>query len=87
MKPSVIGVPVKIPTAFMDRTETLKGTQEFSTIKSNTFKTQMSYGNNTNPISLHSDASPILIEKVSDAKKSANEAMISMVDISGGAND
>ena len=47
----------------------------------------MSYGNNTNPISLHSDASPILIEKVSDAKKSANEAMISMVDISGVPSD
>ena len=47
----------------------------------------MSYGINTNPISLHSDASPILVEKVSDAKKSANEAMISMVDISGGPND
>ena len=29
LKPSLIGVPVKIPTAFMDRTETLKGTQEF----------------------------------------------------------
>ena len=47
----------------------------------------MSNGINTNPISLHSNNSPILVEKVSDAKKSANEAMISMVDISGGQND
>ena len=47
----------------------------------------MSNGINTNPISLHSNASPILVEKVSDAKKSANEAMISMADIRGGPND
>ena len=71
----------------MDRTETLKGTQEFMTIKSNTLKTGTSYGIHTNPLSLHSETSPILVEKVCDTKKSANEAMISMVDISGDGND
>ena len=36
---------------------------------------------------MQSDASPILVEKVSDTKNSANDAMISMVDINRGAAD
>ena len=71
----------------MDRTETLKGTQEFLTVKSNTLKTGASHGVNTNPISLHSETSPILVKKLGDTNKSANETMISMVDITGGGND
>ena len=70
----------------MDRTETLKGTQEFLTVKSNTLKTGASNGV-TNPISLHSETSPILVKKLGDTNKSANETMISMVDINGGGND